>query len=59
MNKKLQELKKLHKLIIHRDEKVTDDKEWYTLARRETKQIEKLPLHSKELNSICKRCFGR
>ncbi len=35
------ELKKLHKLIIHQQERIKDDKEWYRLARKETRQVER------------------
>lgn len=37
--KQYQELKKLHKLVIHNQQKIADDKEWYRLARLETRQV--------------------
>ena len=58
MNKKLQELKKLHKFIIHDDKKITDNKEWYRLARKETKQIAKFTNAKLTSYRVCPKCFA-
>ncbi len=56
MNRVLLELKKLHKLIIHNHKQVGDDKVWYHLARKETRQIAKLS--NKDCSLVCMKCFG-
>lgn len=56
MNRAFIELKKLHKLIIHNHKQVEDDKQWYHLARKETKAIAKL--NNEQCSSICRKCFG-
>lgn len=53
--KELQELKKLHKLIIHNHKQVTDDKEWYRLARKETRQVAKAT--KAECKIVCSGCL--
>lgn len=54
--RQLGELKRLHKLIIHNFKQVTEDSEWYRLARKETKAIDKLS--NEECSSVCGKCFG-
>lgn len=39
--RQFKELKKLHKLIIHNHKTIDNDREWYRLARKETKQVDK------------------
>ena len=57
--KQIQELRKLHKLIIHNHHKIIDDHKWYRLARRETRLIDKLSYRSPELNRVCRKCFAK
>lgn len=52
--RKLLELKKLHKYIIHSSTALAVD-EWYSLSRRETKLVEKAPLE--QLWMVCGSCF--
>ena len=60
MNKALQELKKLHTLIIHSDTTEMSDADWQRLARTETRRIAKLPApkENKKLSFVCYKCFG-
>lgn len=48
------QLKKLHKLIIHNHKSIVDDKEWYRLARKETKQVEKY--RDNKFGKLCTEC---
>lgn len=50
---KLKRLQKLHKVAIHTT--IIDDKDWYRLNRRETKEIQKL--NSVEAAQVCRKCF--
>ncbi len=56
MTRVLIELKKLHKLIVHDQKQIEDDKKWYQLARKETRQVAKTP--DKSLALVCMKCFG-
>jgi len=40
-SRQFKEFVKLHKLIIHNHATIKDDKEWYRLARKETKAVER------------------
>lgn len=51
-----QELRKLHKLIVHNFKSIADNKEWYRLARQETKAVKKV--RGKDLAGLCDECFG-
>ena len=53
--KEKQELRKLHKLIVHFYQTV-GVKDWHRLARTETRQI--VRLNAKDVKSICGECFA-
>lgn len=56
MRKAVQELRKLHNLVIHRHQEIKDDQEWAKLARRETKAVAKMVLREDE--RICVKGCG-
>lgn len=54
--KELQELRRLHKQVIHTPTEI-EEADWYRLARLETKKIDRLSLKELQDLEVCKKCF--
>ena len=54
--RRILELRKLHKLIVHEQCLITDHKEWYRLARKETKWLQQIGLIYKPVKVCFQGC---